>query len=161
MATKKHFSGHGNFLIKDGYEVRFWEDKWLGSTSLREQYPTLYDIVRHKGHTNAHVLETNPPNVISERNLYSPRLVSWEALCQRFANVQLTDGKDEFHWNLLENGKFSVASLYNALTLSDLPVLNDKKILKMKIPLKTKVFAWYLRRGLFLLKIILLSGIGM
>jgi hypothetical protein len=106
MATKKHFFGHGKFLIKDSYEVRFWEDKWLGSTSLREDYPTLYDIVRHKGHTIAHVLETNVSNVIFKRNLYGPRL-SWEALCQCLANAHLTDGKEEFHWNLLENGKFS------------------------------------------------------
>jgi hypothetical protein len=49
MATKKHFFGHGKFLIKDGSEVRFWEDKWLGLTSLREQYPALYDIMCHKG----------------------------------------------------------------------------------------------------------------
>jgi hypothetical protein len=81
------------------------------------------------------------------RNLYGPRLVAWESLCHHLANVQLTDGKDEFHWNLLENGKFSVASLYNALTLFDLPVLDNKKIWKMKIPLKTKVFSWYLHRG--------------
>jgi hypothetical protein len=154
MATKKYFFDHGKFSIKDGSEVQFWEDKWLGSTSLREQYPALYDIVRHKGHIIAHVLESYPPNMTFRRNLYGPRLISWEALCQRLANI-LTDGKDEFHWNLLENGKFSVASLYNALTLSDLPVLENKKTRKMKIPLKTKVFAWYLRRGLFLLKIIL------
>jgi hypothetical protein len=36
MATKKHFFGHGKFSIKDGSEVRFWEDKWLGTTILRE-----------------------------------------------------------------------------------------------------------------------------
>jgi hypothetical protein len=48
------FFGHGKFSIKDGSEVRFWEDKWLGTTSLREQYPALYAIVRHKGDTIAH-----------------------------------------------------------------------------------------------------------
>jgi hypothetical protein len=117
--------------------------------------------MRHKGDTLAHILEFNPPNMTFRRNLYGPRLVSWEALCQRWANIQLTDGKDEFYWNLLENGKFSVASLYNALILSDLPVIYNKKIWKMKIPLKNKKFAWYLRRGLFLLKIILLNRIGL
>jgi hypothetical protein len=37
MATKKHFFGLGTFSIKDGSEIRFWEDKWLGTTSLWEQ----------------------------------------------------------------------------------------------------------------------------
>jgi hypothetical protein len=91
MAMKNHFFGHGKFSIK-----RLWEDKWLGPRSLREQYPALYAIVRHKGDTIAHILESNSPNVTFKRNLYGPRLVSWEALLQRLANIQLTDGKDEF-----------------------------------------------------------------
>jgi hypothetical protein len=53
MATKKYFSRLGYFSIKDGSEIRFWEDKWLGNVTLREQYPTLYSIVRHKGDTIA------------------------------------------------------------------------------------------------------------
>ena len=32
------------------------------------------------------------------------------------------------------------------------PVVNNKAIWKMKMPLKTKVFAWYLRRGVILIK---------
>jgi hypothetical protein len=152
MATKKHFFGHGKFLIKDGSEVRFWEDKWLGTTTLREQYPALYDIVRHKGDAIAQVLESTTPNVSFRRSLYGPRLVSWESLLQCLDTVQLTDGKDEFHWNLLENGKFPVASMYNVLISSDLPVLDNKKIWNMKIPLKNKKIAWYLRRGVILTK---------
>jgi hypothetical protein len=45
------------------------------------------------------------------------------------ANIHLQDGHDEFRWNLHENGKFSVASIYNALILLDVPidkVSNDK-----------------------------------
>jgi phosphatidylserine decarboxylase len=59
-----------------------------------------------------------------------------------------------------ENGKFSVASMYNAMIVSDLPVLNNKKILKM-IPLKNNFFACIYVGGLFLVKIILLNGIDM
>jgi hypothetical protein len=57
---KKFFFRHGSFSITDGSEVRFWEDKWLGNASLREHYPALYAIVRHKGDTLAHVLGSNP-----------------------------------------------------------------------------------------------------
>jgi hypothetical protein len=144
MATKKFFFGHGSFSIRDGSEIRFWEDKWLGNASLREQYPALYAIVRHKGDTRAHVLDSNPPNVTFRRTFFGPRQVSWDALLLRLANIQLTTGKDIFQWNLHENGKFSVASLYNALILSDSPVYDNKKIWKMKIPLKNKKIAWYL-----------------
>jgi hypothetical protein len=41
--------------------------------------------------------------------------------------------------------------MFNALILPDVPVYDNKKIWKMKIPLK-KVFTWYLRRGVILTK---------
>jgi hypothetical protein len=75
MATKKHFFGLETFSIKDGSEIRFWEDKWLGTTSLREQYPALFNIVRHKCDTIAKILETSP-NVSFKRDLSGQRLVS-------------------------------------------------------------------------------------
>jgi hypothetical protein len=110
-------------------EIWFWEDKWLSNATLREQYPALYSIVRHKGDTIAKVLETSPPAVAFRRNLSGQRLVAWNVLLQRLANIQLQDGHDEFHWNLHENGKFSVASMYSALILPDVPtdkISNDK-----------------------------------
>jgi hypothetical protein len=73
-------------------------------------------------------------------------------LLLRLANIQLTTRKDIFRWNLHENGKFLVASLYNALILPDLPIHDNKKIWTMKISLKNKIFAWYLRRGVILTK---------
>jgi hypothetical protein len=73
-------------------------------------------------------------------------------LLQRFADVHLTNGKDEFPWNLHKNEKFSVASMYNAMIVSNLLVFDNKKIWKMKIPLKNNFFAWYIRRGVILNK---------
>ena len=35
MVAKKHFFRLGSFAIKDGSEIRFWEDIWLGNASLR------------------------------------------------------------------------------------------------------------------------------
>jgi hypothetical protein len=61
-------------------------------------------------------------------------------------------GPDEFRWNLHPNGKFSVVSLHKAIIQSDILVNSNKKIWKMKIPLTTKIFGWYLRRGVILTK---------
>ena len=152
MATKKHFFRFGSFNIKDGSEIRFWEDKWIGVATLREQYPALYNIVRHKNDMMATIMETSPPNVSFRRDLLGPRLVVWNALLERLAMVQLLQGSDEFRWNLHANGKFSVDSMYGALVHIDGPVDNNKKIWKMKVPLKTKKFVWYLRKGVILTK---------
>ena len=98
------------------------------------------------------VMQSLPPNVMFRRDLIGPRFQSWYILLQRLSTVQLSHGSDIFQWNLHENGQFSVDSMYRALIQSDVPVVNNKKIWKMKIPLKNKIFAWYLRRGVILTK---------
>jgi hypothetical protein len=152
MTVKKHFFPHGSFSIKDGSEIRFWEDIWLGTTPLRNQYPSLYAIVRPKDETLAKVMETSPPTMAFRRDLNGPRLALWNDLLQRLASVQLVQGPDEFIWKLTSSGIFSVKSMYNAMIHPGDPVGKNKSIWKMKIPLKTKVFAWYLRRGVILTK---------
>ena len=63
MATKKYFFCYGSFSIKDSSKIRFWEDRWLGNATLQEQYPALYNIVRHRRNTIATIMESFPPNV--------------------------------------------------------------------------------------------------
>jgi hypothetical protein len=77
--------------------------------------------VRHKGNTIAKVLETSPLSVAFRRDWSGQRLVAWNVLLQRLANIQLQNGHDEFCWNLHENGKFLVASMDNAHILPDAP----------------------------------------
>jgi hypothetical protein len=152
MASKKFFFPHGTFSINDGSQIRFWEDTWLDNVPLRDQYPALYSIVRYKSDTIAKVMATSPPAVSFRRDLLGNRLNAWNTLQQRLESIQLSPGPDEFRWNLHSNGAFSVDSLYKAILQSDIPVDNNKKIWKMKIPLKTKNFAWYLRRRVILTK---------
>jgi hypothetical protein len=128
MATKKYFFPFGSFSIRNGSEIRFWEDCWLGTTTLREQYPALYNIVRHKSDTLQKVLETSPPSLTFRRDLIGPRLTSWNELLQRLASVQLVQGDDELRWNLTKNGKFTVSSTYKALIIPSQPLVNNKSI---------------------------------
>jgi hypothetical protein len=99
MATKKHFFPYGSFSIMDGSEIRFWEDKWLGTTTLREKYPALYRIVRHKDVTLQDVMETSPPSMTFRRDVVGPRLASWNELLHKLASVQLVQGKIYFVGN--------------------------------------------------------------
>jgi hypothetical protein len=54
---KNEFFQRGSIVIGDGQTTRFWEDAWFDKTSLANQYPSLYAIVRHK---NVRVTEPNP-----------------------------------------------------------------------------------------------------
>jgi hypothetical protein len=58
MATKSKFFRFGHFFIKDGSQIRFWEDSWLGNAPVREQHHALYNIVHYKSDTVAKVMAT-------------------------------------------------------------------------------------------------------
>ena len=88
------------------------------------------------------VMQESPPNVAFRRDLIGPRLASWNALLERLAVVQLSQGHDEFRWNLNRNGIFFVDSMYRALVQPEIQVDNNYKIWKMRIPLKIKVFLY-------------------
>ena len=150
MKVKRDFFHFGSFIIKDRSQVRFREDKWLGNSSLQEQYPCLYNIARPKHVTIAEVLSGPSPNLSWRRDLIGPKLVAWNNLLPRIANIELADEQDEFHWNLHPNGKFSVKSHYQVLLRIDIPNIN--KLIWKKAPLKIKIFLWYLRRGVILTK---------
>lgn len=151
MKVKHDFLRFGNFKIRNGSQVRFWEDNWLGNGTLKHQYPGLYCITRRKFITIAEVLSTPQPNISWRRSLIGPKLVAWNELYSRIARVQLDQGEDEFTWGLTKSGKFSVKSLYQALIKINIPNHN-KVIWKLKAPLKIKVFLWYLKRGVILTK---------
>jgi hypothetical protein len=75
----------------------------------------------------------------------------WSNLLPRITNIELSQDEDEFRWNLNQNGEFSVKSHYLALIYNDVPNVN-KRLWKLKAPLKIKIFLWYLCRGVILTK---------
>ena len=96
MKVKHDFLRFGNFKIRNGSQVRFWEDNWLGNGTLKHQYPGLYCITRRKFITIAEVLSTPQPNISWRRSLIGPKLVAWNELYSRIARVLLDQGEHEF-----------------------------------------------------------------
>ena len=76
MKMKQEFLKFGTFIVKDGSQVRFWEDRWLGNITIQEQYPQLYNIVRKKHDTVADVLSIQIPNISWRRDLIGNKLIS-------------------------------------------------------------------------------------
>ena len=146
-------------MIKDGSQVKLWEDSWLGNSPLRDQYPQLYNIVRKKQDTVADVLSTQIPNVFQRRDLIGNKLVMWNNLVSRLSTIVLNQERDDFKWNLDQTGVFLVKSHYLGLINQNISNLN-KRIQKLKAPLKIKFFLQYLRRDVIHTKIILQNVIG-
>ena len=79
------------------------------------------------------------------------KLTEWLSLVARISNVELAEGLDYFRWSLTKSGLFSVRSLYLYL-IDTLTPFRHKKIWKIRIPLKIKIFLWFLQRSVILTK---------
>ncbi|WVZ96894.1 hypothetical protein U9M48_042474, partial [Paspalum notatum var. saurae] len=150
MDVKQEFLSLGSFAIGDGTQVRFWKDTWCGNQPLKLQYPSLFNIVRKKGATVADGMSSVPLNITFRRGLYGERLNYWNELVGRVMNLALRAGRDKFIWGLNKTGVFTVRSMYKHLINNGIIV--SQEIWKTKIPLKTKIFMWYVKRGVLLTK---------
>jgi len=151
MHIKDEVLANGSFDIKDGTNTRFWDDTWVGDKPLKVKYPSLYNIVREPHATVSKVMTTSPLNISFRRALVDNKLAEWLSLVARISNVELVEGSDYFRWSLTKSGLFSVRSMYLYLIDTQTP-FRHRKIWKIKIPLKIKIFLWFLQRGVVLTK---------
>jgi hypothetical protein len=159
MEVKDQFLQCGRFKVHDGTEISFWDDNWVGDQPLKLVYPNLYQLSRKKHVTVADVLSSIPLNMSFRRALSGHNLQSWYGLVEKVLATRLTDAKDVFIWNLHKSGIFSTRSMYMAL-ISNGVIPRKCPIWKIKVLLKIKIFLWYIKNGVTLLRIILQSEIG-
>jgi hypothetical protein len=142
MKVKKKFLSFRYFQLNNGSQIRFWDDKWIGNHAFKDQYPSLYNIVRRKSDTIEKILSEVSVNVSFRRQLMGNNLILWYTLLQRIMHVRLNTNKDVFRWNLHQHENFSVHSMYLALVTNGSAIRNSL-ISRLKIPLKKKLCAIY------------------
>jgi hypothetical protein len=151
MRVKEKFFNCGNFVIGRGDTVRFWEDTWLGDSPLAHQYPSLYGIVQRKHVMIDTVLNSTPINVSFRRRITGSKWLSWIHLCRRLMGISLNDNQDKFRWTLTRSGIFTVKSMYAKMINSSVR-FKHMYLWKMKVPLKIKIFMWFLNKKILLTK---------
>jgi hypothetical protein len=151
MKVKVDFFNRGYFKVGDGTSVRFWEDVWLGNVPLSQQYPSLYNIVQHKNVLVSTVLAQTPLNITFRRSLNEPKYIEWLHLCQRLMAININSEPDKFVWRLTDSGLFTVKSMYLDYMNGHTRFLR-KYLWKLKIPLKIKIFMWFLNNKVLLTK---------
>ncbi|WVZ64383.1 hypothetical protein U9M48_013904 [Paspalum notatum var. saurae] len=138
--VRENFLRCGTFTIRDGSRTRFWEDIWVESNPLKDQFLSLYNIVHYPHKAVANVFSQMPINITFRRSLVEDKLIAWHNLLAKIAIGQLSNGRDAFTWGLHRHGHFCVRSMYHFL------------MDQLKIPLKIKIFLWYLHHGVILIK---------
>ncbi|WVZ70121.1 hypothetical protein U9M48_018815 [Paspalum notatum var. saurae] len=111
------------FKLVSGDQLRFWEDIWLGNQALKFRYPNLFNIVRKKHAT--------VPSC-------------------KLTHVNLEEGTHIFIWGLHKTGFFAVRFMYRALISNGINM--SQEIWRLRIPLKIKIFLWFLNKEVLLIK---------
>jgi hypothetical protein len=77
-------------------------------------------------------------------------LRDWHRIVASLQDVNLLEERDVIVWGLNTSGSFTVKSMYAVLINNGLRVSQD--IWQIKVPIKIKVFLWYLKKGVILIK---------
>nr|ABF96840.1 retrotransposon protein, putative, LINE subclass [Oryza sativa Japonica Group] len=78
-------------------------------------------------------------------------LKAWLEVVSKVISIKLTEQNGTFLWEIQKNGRFSVNSMYKAIMYREVVPKKDM-IWKLRIPLKIKIFLWYLKNGVILTK---------
>jgi hypothetical protein len=96
MRIKGCFLERGTFIINDGANTCFWEDRWIGIVPLKQHFPNLFRIVRHKHDSVASVFSKVPLNVSFRRSLLGDNLAQWFNLVSKIVHVRSNEKADVF-----------------------------------------------------------------
>jgi hypothetical protein len=85
------------------------------------------------------------------RAIVGKNLENWYVIVSKVANVNLTSEHDQFIWKINKEGLFTVNSMHKLLMFNGV-IPRKSLIWKLRIPLKIKIFLWYLKKGVILTK---------
>jgi hypothetical protein len=84
--------------VGDVSRVRFWEDLWIGSSSLAIQYWELYCIVNEQNRSIAELWDEVNLKCTFRRCVNMRLLSLWEELLGLVSTIELSDEEDALIW---------------------------------------------------------------
>jgi hypothetical protein len=99
--------------VGNGKKIRFWEDCWLGNTSLAITYWPLYVINEQQGKTVQEIWDGENFMLTFRRSVSSNLMNLWWELVGLVDDTSLSEEDDQILWIilLLENIQFRLCML--------------------------------------------------
>lgn len=135
--------------IGDGNKVKFWQDIWLETSSLKSQFPRLYQLSLNKENTLKMQIGCRDNSNSWCFNFRRP-LFGWEEdevlRLQNLLGVGpclVACQKDSIRWKADQSGIFTVGSMHNWCKQSDGPILSYPDLVWNNFALpKAKFITW-------------------
>jgi hypothetical protein len=130
-----------------GKKIKFWEDHWLGNSSLAIQFWPLYVINEQQGKTIDQVWDGETLKLSFRRSVSERLMELWFELLGIVEEVNLVEEEDQIIWSFCSNGKFSVQSLYAIINHRGVKPVFVQSVWKLKIPPRVQIFLWLLSKN--------------
>ena len=133
-----------------GNNIRFWEDIWVGDSSLASRFPRLYSVSCNNNALISSLVSWNSCDSFSWdlqfcRNFIDREVGEFSNLMDIVCNARLIRiESDSRSWMGEKSGLFSCKSFFHMLInfLGDCNFVPHNIIRKVGIPPKVKIFAW-------------------
>jgi hypothetical protein len=135
------------WVIGNGEKVRFWEDNWLGTSSLAIQYWKLYRWVNEKNKSVASLWDGTDLKCSFSRMGDENMLELWEEVCQIASTINYSDEEDSMVWQFSSNGRFNVQSFYKVVNFRGIQPVFISSLWDIKIPPRVQYFLWLLSKN--------------
>lgn len=124
----------------------FWEDNWVGNSSLPIQYWKLYRFVNAKNKSVASLWDGIDLKCTFRRTGDIHMLELWEEVCQLASTISFSE-EDSLIWQFSSNGVHSVQSLYKIINFRGVQPVLVSSIWSIKIPPRVQYFLWLLSKN--------------
>jgi hypothetical protein len=142
-------------VVHNGQNTLFWKDIWLYDKPLYVLFPDLFKFCKQQN-VIVDQVRSNPMMVSFNRWLVDDMLIIWQKILEDMNKFQFSNEIVTVSWIFGQMGRFTVKSVYNALTINDAGPYY-KKVWKGRIPSKIKIFLWLLLNNAILTKYNLLK----
>jgi hypothetical protein len=133
--------------VGDGSKIRFWEDLWIGSSSLVIQYWKIYCIVNEQ---NKIIVELwDGVNLkCTFRRCVDVRLYNlWEEVVNIASSIELSGEEDELIWQFDSSGIYFSQSLYAVINFRGVTPVYVPAVWSLLIPPRVYFFLWLLSKN--------------
>jgi hypothetical protein len=120
--------------VGDGVRVRFWEDLWLGSSSLAIHYWELYCLVNEQNTSIAELWDGENLKCTFRRYVDVRLLSMWYEVVDIASTLELSKDEDELIWQFHSSGVYSSQSLYAVINFRGVTPVFVPAVWSLKVP---------------------------
>jgi hypothetical protein len=130
------------WVVGNGAKVRFWEDQWLGGTSLAILFWDIYFVCHQQGVTIRDVWDGVNIKLTFRRVFDNKMMEQWYQIEQIIRSIHFSEVDDALVWELHSSGLYTSQSLYAIINFRGVTPVYIPAVWNLNVPPRVHVFLW-------------------